>query len=181
MQEDFFVQTHIPMSISPTPKKVAPVVYFIGITAALAGLLFGLDVGVISGAQIYIQRDLGVSDQMIEWIVSALLWGAVVGALGSGILCNKLGRRRTLLASGLLFAAGAVFCAVAPDAHTLIVARLVVLDDERLCLFVYWVRRWLLRRRRRRVDEPPRGGRRKPLMFDAKSPIISLDAVIPAT
>jgi SP family galactose:H+ symporter-like MFS transporter len=114
------------MSISPTPKKVAPVVYFIGITAALAGLLFGLDVGVISGAQIYIQRDLGVSDQMIEWIVSALLWGAVVGALGSGILCNKLGRRRTLLASGLLFAAGAAFCAVAPDAHTLIVARLVL-------------------------------------------------------
>lgn len=114
------------MSTSPAPKKVAPVVFFIGFTAALAGLLFGLDVGVISGAQIYIQRDLGVSDQMIEWIVSALLWGAMVGALGSGILCNKLGRRRTLLASGLLFAAGAVFCAMAPNAHMLIVARLVL-------------------------------------------------------
>jgi MFS transporter, SP family, galactose:H+ symporter len=114
------------MSTSPAPKKVAPVVYFIGFTAALAGLLFGLDVGVISGAQIYIQRDLGVSDQMIEWIVSALLWGAVAGALGSGILCNKLGRRRTLMASGLLFAVGAIFCALAPNAHMLIVARLVL-------------------------------------------------------
>jgi len=109
-----------------SPKKISPVVYFIGFTAALAGLLFGLDVGVISGAQIYIQRDLGVSDRMIEWIVSALLWGAVVGALGSGILCNLLGRRRTLLASGLLFAAGAIFCAAAPNAHVLIVARLVL-------------------------------------------------------
>ena len=114
------------MSTLPSNKKVSPVVYFIGLTAALAGLLFGLDVGVISGAQIYIQRDLGVNDQMIEWIVSALLWGAVVGALGSGILCKKLGRRGTLLASGLLFAVGAFFCAAAPNAHTLIIARLVL-------------------------------------------------------
>jgi len=108
------------------PKPVGFIVYFIGFTAALAGLLFGLDVGVISGAQIYIQKDLGVDDQMIEWIVSALLWGAVVGALGSGILCNKLGRRRTILASGLLFAVGAIFCAAAPTAHILIVARFVL-------------------------------------------------------
>ena len=43
------------MSTSPSTKKVSPIVYFIGFTAALAGLLFGLDVGVISGAQIYIQ------------------------------------------------------------------------------------------------------------------------------
>jgi SP family galactose:H+ symporter-like MFS transporter len=114
------------MSTSPSTKKVSPIVYFIGFTAALAGLLFGLDVGVISGAQIYIQRDLGVNDQMIEWIVSALLWGAVVGALGSGILCKKLGRRGTLLASGLLFAVGAFFCAAAPNAHILIIARLVL-------------------------------------------------------
>ena len=114
------------MSTFPSTKKVSPIVYFIGFTAALAGLLFGLDVGVISGAQIYIQRDLGVNDQMIEWIVSALLWGAVVGALGSGILCKKLGRRGTLLTSGLLFAVGAFFCAAAPNAHTLIIARLVL-------------------------------------------------------
>lgn len=111
------------MNSSPKPKPVGFAVYFIGFTAALAGLLFGLDVGVISGAQIYIQRDLGVDDRMIEWIVSALLWGAVIGALGSGLLCNKIGRRKTILASGILFAAGAVFCALAPTAHVLVAAR----------------------------------------------------------
>jgi SP family galactose:H+ symporter-like MFS transporter len=111
------------MSNTPPAKKVGLIVYFIGFTAALAGLLFGLDIGVISGAQIYIQRDLNVSDQMIEWIVSALLWGAVAGALASGVLCNKLGRRRTIMGSGLLFACGSIFCAVAPDAQMLIVAR----------------------------------------------------------
>ena len=111
------------MSTPSKSKPVGFVVYFIGFTAALAGLLFGLDVGVISGAQIYIQRDLGVDDHMIEWIVSALLWGAVIGALGSGLLCNKIGRRKTILASGILFAAGAVFCALAPTAHVLVAAR----------------------------------------------------------
>jgi len=40
-------------------------------------LLFVLDIGFISGAQICIQKDFGASDQMIELIVSALLWGAV--------------------------------------------------------------------------------------------------------
>ena len=44
---------------------------FTGVLAALAGLMFGLDVGVISGATQFIQKDFGVSDQVIEWIVSA--------------------------------------------------------------------------------------------------------------
>ncbi len=108
------------------PKPVGFIVYFIGFTAALAGLLFGLDVGVISGAQIYIQKDLGVDDRMIEWIVSSLLWGAVIGALGSGILCKRLGRRGTILASGILFAVGAIFCAFSPTAGVLIIARFVL-------------------------------------------------------
>ncbi len=114
------------MNTERRPKKIQPVIYFIGFTAALAGLLFGLDVGVISGAQIYIQKEFGISDQMIEWIVSALLWGAVLGALGSGILSNKLGRRKTILASGLLFAAGAILCSLAPNPWSLIAARFVL-------------------------------------------------------
>jgi SP family galactose:H+ symporter-like MFS transporter len=114
------------MNTSSPAKRVQPIVYFIGLTAALAGLLFGLDIGVISGAQLYIQKDFKVSDQMIELIVSALLWGAVLGALSSGILSNKLGRRRTLLLSALLFAVGSIICAFAPSAHFLIGARFVL-------------------------------------------------------
>lgn len=114
------------MSKTPTKRKPAAIVYFIGFTAALAGLLFGLDIGVISGAQIYIQREFGVTNEVVEWIVSALLWGAMAGALASGVFCKKLGRRKTMLGSGLLFAAGALLCAVAPGAGTLIAARFVL-------------------------------------------------------
>lgn len=56
-------------SSSPFRKKLA--IYFIGFTAALAGLLFGLDIGVISGAEGFIQKDFGIPDRMIELIVSA--------------------------------------------------------------------------------------------------------------
>lgn len=107
-----------------SPRKPNIVVYFIGLTAALAGLLFGLDVGVISGAEQFIQKDFGISDQMIEYVVSSLLWGAVAGALVSGVFSNKLGRRKTILLSAVLFVIGSLLCALAPTVHFLIVARL---------------------------------------------------------
>ena len=96
------------------------------LTAALAGLLFGLDVGVISGAEGFIQKDFKASDDAIELIVSALLWGAAFGALFSGVLSSRLGRRRTLLVSAINFIIGALLCAVAPNEHVLIGARFVL-------------------------------------------------------
>ncbi len=108
---------------TPAPQKLSPFVYFIGFTAALAGLLFGLDIGVISGAQGFLQKDFSASDHTLEIIVSSLLWGAVFGTLISGILSNKLGRRKTILVSALIFILGSLVCSVAPNTQTLIIAR----------------------------------------------------------
>ncbi len=99
------------------------VVYFIGFTAALAGLLFGLDVGVISGANDFIKREFNISDEQLEFVVSALLWGAVVGAAGSGFISARFGRRRTILASAVVFVIGALACSLAPHENVLIAAR----------------------------------------------------------
>ncbi|HEY8903321.1 MAG TPA: sugar porter family MFS transporter [Chthoniobacterales bacterium] len=106
-----------------SPHKRRGVVYFIGFTAALAGLLFGLDVGVISGANHFIQHDFKISDRMIEFIVSALLWGAVLGAAVSGFFSDHFGRRKTILFSAVIFVIGSLACATAPVEHVLIVAR----------------------------------------------------------
>ena len=59
--------------ISPLRKKL--IIYFIGFTAALAGLLFGLDVGVISGALPFLKNDFKLSIGAEGAVVSALLWG----------------------------------------------------------------------------------------------------------
>lgn len=103
--------------------KTKPIVYFVGLTAALAGLLFGLDVGVISGANEFIQKDFAIDDTRVEHIVSALLWGAVFGVLLSGFFSLRLGRRGTILLSALVFAVGSIFCALAPTPGFLIAAR----------------------------------------------------------
>lgn len=107
-------------------KKTQPIVYFIGITAALAGLLFGLDVGVISGAEGFIQKDFKIGDDSIQLIVSALLWGAAFGALFSGVLSSHFGRRNTILVSAVNFIVGAILCALAPNEQFLIGARFIL-------------------------------------------------------
>lgn len=96
------------------------------VLAALAGLMFGLDIGVISGATQFIQSDFKVSDRTVEWIVSAMMAGAAVGALGAGWMSAALGRKRSLILAGVLFIAGSLFCAVAGSATILIVARFVL-------------------------------------------------------
>ncbi len=108
---------------APRPGKIKPIVYFVGFTAALAGLLFGLDVGVISGANEFIQKDFAIDDRAIENIVSSLLWGAVFGVLVSGFFSLSFGRRGTILMSALVFAIGSVLCALAPGPGFLIGAR----------------------------------------------------------
>jgi len=94
--------------------------------AALAGLMFGLDIGVISGATQFIQNEFRVSDHVIEWIVSAMMLGAALGAAGAGWLSGHLGRKRSLILGAVLFVVGSLLCAVATSPATLIVARVVL-------------------------------------------------------
>jgi len=99
---------------------------FTYLLAALAGLMFGLDVGVISGATQFIQKEFGVDDRMIEWIVSSMMLGAAIGAAGAGWLSGALGRKRSLILGGVLFVAGSLLCGLAWSPGTLIGARLVL-------------------------------------------------------
>ena len=111
---------------APVSRKVRPIVYFVGFTAALAGLLFGLDIGVISGAQQFIQKDFSIPDWTIESIVSALLWGAVFGTVISGYFSSHFGRRKTILISALIFIAGSLLCSISSSADILIGARFLL-------------------------------------------------------
>ena len=109
-----------------TNSKPNSIVYFIGFTAALAGLLFGLDIGVISGALEFIQKDFSINDRALEMIVSATLWGAVFGVLISGILSNKFGRKKAMLFSALIFIVGSIACALSVSPNWLIWSRFVL-------------------------------------------------------
>ena len=58
--------------------------FFVCFLAALAGLLFGLDIGVIAGALPFIANEFQISAHTQEWVVSSMMFGAAVGAVGSG-------------------------------------------------------------------------------------------------
>lgn len=93
--------------------KVKGIIYIVGLTAALAGLLFGLDVGVISGVLPWLEKDWQVDTVTKEKIVSILLVGAFFGSIGAGFISRKFGRKKTLLLSAVIFALGAVFSGLA--------------------------------------------------------------------
>jgi len=99
--------------------------FFWSITAALAGFLFGFDTIVISGAEQQIQSIWSLSNVMHGLCTSAALWGTVVGALCGGWPTERLGRRPTLLAVGVLYFVSAVGSAIAPEVYTFMIARFV--------------------------------------------------------
>lgn len=101
-------------------------VFFVCFMAALAGLLFGIDIGVIAQAKDFIKQDLGVSDSVISWVVGSMMGGATAGALISGKLTRKLGRKYSLIISASCFVLGALGCALAWNGTVLIIARIIV-------------------------------------------------------
>ena len=100
-------------------------IWFLAIVAALGGFLFGFDTIVINGAEQDIQRLWHLSGQMHGWVVSSALWGTVVGALIGGWISDFFGRKKTLMAVGLLYFVSAVWSAFAGGPWEMIVARLI--------------------------------------------------------
>ena len=94
--------------------------------ASLAGLMFGLDIGVIAGALGFIGKAFNAGTRTEEWIVSIMMAGAALGAAGAGTLSYRLGRRMSLLIGAVLFVAGALLCALAGSVATLMIGRVVL-------------------------------------------------------
>ena len=93
-----------------------------GITA-IAGFLYGYDTGIISGALIPIKDEFRLGHRMQEMVTSAILLGAILGALACGRAIERFGRKRTIAGLACVYTAGAVLCAMAPDASLLALAR----------------------------------------------------------
>src|SRR5579872_3449291 len=101
-------------------------VYLAAVSAALGGLLFGYDTGVISGAELFFRNEFALTTFALEVIVSGVLAGAAIGALIGGRLADLFGRRKLLIATAVIFAIGAVLCAMAPSAAILAAGRILV-------------------------------------------------------
>jgi MFS transporter, SP family, galactose:H+ symporter len=100
-------------------------VYLATAISALGGMLFGYDIGVISGAILFIKIDFYLTSSLEEIVVSSVLLGSLVGAAVGGIIADRLGRRKLLIITSVVFGMGAIGAALAPGTASLIAARVV--------------------------------------------------------
>jgi sugar porter (SP) family MFS transporter len=94
--------------------------------AALGGVLYGYDMGIIAAAAIYVKKAFELSIFTEELVVSVVLIGAMIGALVGGTIADRIGRRATLIQAGVIFILGSVFAPLSPNVAVLIVARAVI-------------------------------------------------------
>ncbi|MGG6136672.1 sugar porter family MFS transporter [Pantoea allii] len=107
-------------------QKVRRMNLFISISAALAGLLFGLDIGVISGALPFITQHFRLSSHEQEWVVSSMMLGAAIGAICNGWVSHSLGRKYSLMAGAVLFILGSLGSAFATSVEALLGFRVLL-------------------------------------------------------
>ena len=112
-------------------KKISSAfIYFFG---SFGGILFGYDIGVMTGALPFLQADWHLENaaSLVGWITSAVMFGAIFGGALAGQLSDKFGRRKMILMSAIVFMVFSVLSGVSPDmgeasAYYLIIVRMLL-------------------------------------------------------
>lgn len=97
----------------------------ITLVASLGGLLFGFDMAVISGVLPFVEKKFDLTAFYEGLFVSSALVGCIIGVSFSGSLSDKIGRKKMLILSAILFLISAIGCSVVHSLDLLIAARLV--------------------------------------------------------
>ena len=99
-----------------TPKRyLICIILLVG----TGGILYGFDVGVISGALLLMQKTIALSNVALEVIVGSVFGGSLVGTLIAGPLADKIGRRLVVTVAALTFVIG-IFCVISAKAFLLL-------------------------------------------------------------
>ncbi len=98
---------------------------FLLLVAGLGGLLYGVDVGIISGALPYLEATSKLNAGQLSFIVAAVLLGSVISTLFAGMLADWMGRKKLMILSGLLFVVSIPSIALAQGYGPLVLGRLL--------------------------------------------------------
>lgn len=100
-------------------------ILLITLVASLGGFLFGFDMAVISGVLPLVQKQFALSASQEGWFVSSALVGCIIGVAISGELSDRLGRKKPLILTAVLFVASAIGCALFPNLSGVIAFRVL--------------------------------------------------------
>ncbi|CAJ1951783.1 unnamed protein product [Sphenostylis stenocarpa] len=95
------------------------------ILASTNSILLGYDIGVMSGAVLFIRQDLKITSVQVEILVGCLNVCSLIGSLASGRTSDWIGRRYTIMVAAATFLIGAILMGLAPSFLFLMVGRVV--------------------------------------------------------
>jgi sugar porter (SP) family MFS transporter len=93
--------------------------WFVILFAATGGVLYGYDLGIISGALLFIKKDIAMTLTQSSFLVGAVLGGGAIATLVSGTLADWFGRKHMIIAAAIIFLAG-VFSLVFAHTYTMV-------------------------------------------------------------
>ena len=93
--------------------------------AAMGGVLYGYDLGIISGALLFLRHDIPMTDDQMSFLVAAVLGGGAFATLITGPLSDWWGRRRMILVSSVIFIIS-VFIIVLANSYAVLLAGRIV-------------------------------------------------------
>jgi MFS transporter, SP family, solute carrier family 2 (myo-inositol transporter), member 13 len=98
---------------------------FLIAVAGVGGLLYGVDVGIIAAALLYLSKTVNLTIAQTSIIVAAVLGGSMVSSLIAGLLADWLGRRTIMIGSAVMFVASIVLISLSQGFGLLLVGRLL--------------------------------------------------------
>ncbi len=105
--------------------KARGYVVYVSVVAALGGLLFGFDTAIIAGATRFLKERFALTSFGEGLAVSIVLIGCMIGAGVAGAVSDRLGRRRFMLVSAVLFFVSAIGCALPQNLAQFLVFRFI--------------------------------------------------------
>ena len=111
-----------PRGFHPTGKTYA---FLIAFVSAVGGFLFGYDLAIMGGANVYLKDQFQLSDAMFGFTSASAVLGCIVGPFFGAWFCDRIGRRNTLIVACVLLAVGSLLTAIPNDMITFNLFRIV--------------------------------------------------------
>lgn len=99
--------------------------YFLIFIAGVGGLLYGIDVGIIAAALLYLGKTVNLTVAQTSIIVAAVLGGSMLSSPAGGVLADWFGRKKIMILSGVMFVASVVIIVVSQGFIPLFLGRLL--------------------------------------------------------
>nr|XP_028964978.1 polyol transporter 5-like [Malus domestica] len=109
----------------PKKPKTKKFVVACAVLASMTSILLGYDIGVMSGASLFIKENLNISDVQVEVLNGTLNIYSLIGSALADKTSDWIGRRYTIVLAGTIFFIGALLMGFAPNYAFLMFGRFI--------------------------------------------------------